>query len=213
MRFALRFCSALLILAAAATATDSVAQECRYRTWEWNTLGQRAENHREVRKPMAELTAEERDSQSPCTVCESDQVWVRKEGLPPFRICRHYRQAIEEALAAVVDAGFPVVSITGYRVGRSKGAPDENGLRTRFSHHSFGTAIDINADRNGLYTDCVEFDGNCRLLRGGPWFPEQPGAITLESVVYEAFRNIGWKWGGELAGRQKDFMHFSLAGD
>ena len=43
--------------------------------------------------------------------------------------------------------------------------------------------------------------------------PEQPGAITLESVVYEAFRNIGWKWGGELAGRQKDFMHFSLSGD
>ena len=214
MWFAFRCCSALVIIAGIlASSARADSELCRYRTWEWNTLTKQAQNHREVLKPYQALTEEEIDPHSACTICESDQHWVRIEGVPPFQICKHFSSAVEATLLRVIDSGFPIHSISAYRVGRTKGEVDGQGLRTRFSHHSFGTAIDINSGQNGLYSNCIFFGNDCQLLRGGPWYPDQPGAVTKESVVYQEFRNMEWKWGGELSGRQKDFMHFSLSGD
>ena len=36
------------------------------------------------------------------------------------------------------------------------------------------------------------------------------GMVTRE--VVEAFRSIGWGWGGSWAGSTKDYMHFSATG-
>jgi len=84
--------------------------------------------------------------------------------------------------------------------------------RTQYSYHSFGVAIDINAEQNGLYGNCVTFSDACQLRRGGPWRPGRPGTITLGDPIYDGLTDIGLRWGGEIAGRQKDFMHFSLTG-
>ena len=189
------------------------AGTCSYSTWVWDTKTKRSVNHARIVKPYYQVTPEERAQQTNCTVCEEDQEAIQVEGHPPIYICRDYAEAIRRALNSIRAAGFPIRSLEGYRVGRSKGPADKNGLRTQFSNHSYGTALDINAEQNGLYTDCFEFSAKCQLLRGGPWRPEQPGTLTKDSVVYRAFRQAGWKWGGELVGRQKDFMHLSLLGD
>jgi hypothetical protein len=187
--------------------------KCTYSTWEWNTKTKRAENQRTVVKPYAELTAAEKDPHSNCTVCEEDQKIVSIEGVPLFSVCKNYSEDVKKTVKKIVDAGFPVKSIISYRVRMSKGDVDAKGMRTQFSNHSFGTALDINAEQNGLYTNCYEFGKKCQLLRGGPWQPGKPGTITKDSVPYKAFAEIGWHWAGELQGRQKDFMHFSLSGD
>jgi hypothetical protein len=183
---------------------------CTYSTWEWNTLSKTSVGHRTVVKPYSELTTDEKDSHSNCTVCEEDQTTIAIEGIKPFRVCKYYAAQVKDAVKKIVDSGFPVTAIISYRVGRTKGDVNSKGLRTRFSNHSFGTAIDLNSEKNGLYTNCYEFGKNCQLLRGGHW---KPGTITKTSAVYKTFKEIGWHWAGELQGRQKDFMHFSLSGD
>ena len=97
-------------------------------------------------------------------------------------------------------------------MGRTRGKPDAKGLRTHFSNHSFGTAIDLNAGLNGMYSNCEEFGEACRLIRGGLWLPHIPGTLTADSIAVRALQAIGWKLGGQIAGRQKDFMHFSPSG-
>ena len=194
-----------------ASETDTAI--CTYSTWVWNTRTKRSEGHKEVRKPHSELTPEEKDLNSNCTVCEEDQITIDLDGVPRFQVCKYYAEEIRKVIEKIKSSNFPVTSIIGYRVGKSKGEVDKNGLRNQFSHHSFGIAIDINAEKNGLYDNCYEYGNNCRLLRGGPWRPGQPGTITIDSDVYKAFKAIGWKWGGELVGQQKDFMHFSLTGE
>jgi hypothetical protein len=194
-------------------AEKSNGDKCTYSTWDWNTKTKRAENHRTVVNPYAELTAAEKDPHSNCTVCEEDQVSISMEGVPQFSVCKNYADDVKKTIKKIVDAGFPVKSIISYRVGKSKGDIDAKGLRTQFSNHSFGTALDINAEQNGLYTNCYEFGKKCQLLRGGHWQQDVPGTITKDSVAYKSFAEIGWHWAGELQGRQKDFMHFSLSGD
>ena len=188
------------------------AKICRYSTWEWNTRTRTSVNHRWVNQTFEEVTPEERDPASRCSVCEADQITVRIEGLPEFRICKYFAEKVEAALLEIRDSGFPIRTVVGYRVGRTRGKPDANGLRTRFSNHSFGTALDLNAGLNGMYSNCVVFGEACRLIRGGHWRPPTPGALTVDSLAVAALKAMGWKWGGEIAGRQKDFMHFSLTG-
>ena len=130
----------------------------------------------------------------------------------PVQICHAHVDRIRAALVEIQRSGGKIRTLSGYRVGRSRGPVDEAGLRTQFSNHSFGTAIDFNAESNGLYADCVDFGDQCRLIRGGPWDPDNVESVTQGSIVYQAMRAIGWRWGGEIEGKQKDFMHFSLTG-
>jgi hypothetical protein len=96
-----------------------------------------------------------------------------------------------------------------------------DGLRSEWSNHSFGTALDINADHNGLYRSCDVAEvsestiDECRLGVGGEWNPgENPRVtVTRDSVVYREFTDrVGWRWGGEIEGSTKDMMHFSPDG-
>jgi hypothetical protein len=111
-----------------------------------------------------------------------------------------------------MENGERIFSVVGYRVGMTRGNFDALGNRTRFSNHSFGIAIDINEQQNGLYDRCITFGPACRLRRGGNWIPGQEGSLTPESPVVKAMKRIGMKWGGEIEGHQKDFMHFSPSG-
>lgn len=187
-------------------------QRCVYTTWEWNTQTRQSENHRRVDKPYDALTSAERDPASSCTVCEADQVTIKIAGIDPFRMCSAVADGVRKALTAVVASGFEIRSISAYRVGRTRGPVDKAGRRTGFSNHSFGTAIDLNAAHNGLYGNCVTFGTACTLRRGGEWRPSNPLSVTRGSVAYRALIEAGFKWGGEIKGRQKDFMHFSLSG-
>lgn len=128
-------------------------------------------------------------------------------------VCRHVASEVEDALLRALEAGFPISDVVGYRVGRTKGRLDAQGLRTQHSNHSFGLALDVNARLNGLYDRCSKFSSACRLIRGGEWRPDRRGGISPDSALYRELTQIGWRWGGELAGRQKDFMHFSQSGD
>lgn len=202
-------------------------QTCSYSTYSWSTTQRRAVNREWIEKDYADVTDDERSPDDPrCSVCTEDQVTVdpAAHGWPelgPFDVCWAYADAVGEALEAIAaDGSFTIREAVGYRAGRTRGAVVD-GLRTEWSNHSFGTAIDINASNNGLYRSCnirpltAENIAQCRLGVGGAWRPDAAPSvsITRDGVVYRAFvEGVGWQWGGEIAGSTKDLMHFSLTG-
>jgi hypothetical protein len=193
-------------------AQASKANLCHYQTWEWDTINQKSVGHRQVSKQKSQMTSEEKGKVPGCSVCEEDQAELRIKGLPVIKICRIFHDKIRRAIDEARAQGFPIRSVIGYRVGKSKGAIDSRGMRTEFSNHSYGTAIDFNAEKNGLYENCFIFNAKCKLIRGGNYRPGEPAAITPESGIYQSMREAGFRWGGEIQGKQKDFMHFSLDG-
>jgi len=188
------------------------AQQCTYETWDWDSIQKKSVNHRKITKAKSELSVEERGQYPGCSVCEEDQVEIHSAGLPVFKICKEFQEKLTRSVKQAQTDGFPILSIVGYRVGKSKGPLNSSGQRTQFSNHSFGTAIDFNSEKNGLYDFCTQFGPGCKLLRGGEYRTEAPGSITKESPIYKAMIAEGLKWGGEIQGKQKDFMHFSLNG-
>ncbi len=68
------------------------------------------------------------------------------------------------------------------------------------SLHTFGIAIDIDADANRLIVDCPPSDAR-RFT---------PGARTIPDEVVTAFAAEGFAWGGAFLSRF-DPMHFQLA--
>lgn len=187
-------------------------QICTYQTFSWDTNARQSVGHTRIVKPYAELSADEVDSFTGCSVCEQDQRSISLPPLETFKVCRVIASRLKNVLQQLLRQGEPIEKIIGYRVGKTRGDVDANGLRTRFSNHSFGIAIDINPDSNGLYDDCLVFSQNCRLIRGGRWNPAGPYSLRADSSIVIAMENMGLKWGGDIAGKQKDFMHFSPSG-
>lgn len=206
----------LLIISFFIFETDLNAKEdqrsCTYQTFTWNVSLRKAVDYESVRHPYNNLKPEEVDTLTGCTVCEEDQEIIHIQPLSPFRICKKIAPAVKETLTNLIQSGEPIYEVIGYRVGMTRGEADFNGNRTGFSNHSYGTAIDINPMQNGLYDNCVNFGINCKLIRGGPWLQGQPGTLTSESRIVKAMKAAGFQWGGEIKGKQKDFMHFSLTG-
>jgi hypothetical protein len=186
---------------------------CSYDSYQWSTRDKRAVNRQQISHPYSELSEEEVDPITGCTVCREDQVELSLPNIEPFLVCNVVASSIEGALTELIERGEPIRKVIGYRVGKTRGDADENGLRTRFSNHSYGIAIDINPDHNGLYDRCTHFGPNCRLIRGGPWRPHSDAAsLDMDGPVVQRFKQEGFHWGGEIHGRQKDFMHFSPSG-
>jgi len=185
---------------------------CSYQSFTWDTRARQSVNRVRIVKPYAELSAEEIDSYTGCSVCEQDQRSIRIVPLAPFKVCRLLAPRLERELRRLLREGMPIDEIVGYRVGRTRGHIDDAGLRTRFSNHSFGVAIDINPDHNGLYDNCLTFSPECRLIRGGHWDPARPESLRADGDIVNAMESIGLEWGGEIEGWQKDFMHFSPSG-
>lgn len=205
----------------------AMPETCTYSTYQWSTVKRKAVKRRTVKKKYGELTADEKAvdfERSGCTVCAEDQVEVAVAGLPAIKVCWYYAPKVKEALEALhADPQFRIRELVGYRCGQTRGKL-VNGLRTEFSNHSFGTAIDINSSFNGLYRRCdlkgkaptsARDIARCKKGMGGIWDPDRNRKVTITpaSKAYELFTTmVGWKWGGEIDGRLKDFMHFSVDG-
>lgn len=188
-------------------------QTCTYETYKWNAYKMKAGPRQRVVKPYGRLSAEERDRETGCTVCREDQVEIRLEGVTPFQMCRKLAARTEQTLSKLQAQGVPIRTVVGYRVGMTRGEPDAEGNRTGFSNHSFGIALDINEAQNGLYESCSQIGPGCRLRKGGRWAPgSNPESMTPNHPVVLAMKRAGFRWGGEIAGNQKDFMHFSPSG-
>lgn len=128
-------------------------------------------------------------------------------------MCKLIAPQVKGAFLELQRRGAQIKSVVAYRVGRSRGNIDSNGNRSGFSNHSYGVALDINAEHNGLYTQCERFGPHCVLSRGGVWQPgNDPYSLSSTSDIVRVFKANGLKWGGEIAGQQKDFMHFSPSG-
>jgi hypothetical protein len=194
-------------------STHSTAKTCHYQDWRWNVIQKSVVQRIQVVKPYAEITTEEHDPLSGCSVCREDQQAITIQGLPEFLVCKKIASQIQNSLQQLIRNGEKINSVIGYRVGRTRGPVDAQGNRTEFSNHSFGIAIDINTEHNGLYNNCVHYNAQCRLTRGGPWLPgKDPFSLEANGKIVNLFKAAGFKWGGEIAGQQKDFMHFSLTG-
>ncbi len=199
---------------------ESPSDPCHYTSYAWDTRIQKATGRVAYAKTKGELTPEERDPHDPrCTVCSEDQVEIALPHLPKIRICKYYADQVREALMKIdADPSFTIHQLEGYRPGKTRG-PIVDGKRSQFSNHSYGTAIDINAGQNAMYNKCkgprkdeTDLDG-CKKSIGGPWRPKAnpKESIARGGVVYTAFSF--WKWGGDLPGQLKDFMHFSITGE
>lgn len=206
--------SRLLLALAMLTAAGGAAADpqCTYSTYKWNVNIRRAVEPRMVSKPMSELTDAERDPATGCTVCLEDQVEMNFPGLRRFLVCKKLAPSVEKIISELLRQHAPLKDVVGYRVGMTRGNPDGAGNRTGFSNHSFGVALDINTAQNGLYENCSRFNSACRLIKGGAWNPKHELSLTADSLIVRVFKQNGFKWGGEIAGLQKDFMHFSPTG-
>jgi hypothetical protein len=77
-----------------------------------------------------------------------------------------------------------------------------------WSNHAYGYAIDLNPVENP-YVGC----GMTRDPKSARYMDRsrlRKGMVT--PAVVQAFRSIGWGWGGAWSGRTKDYMHFSVNG-
>jgi len=194
-------------------ANMAVAQDCHYQDWSWNVAQKNTVQKKAVIKDYSMLSSDERDEQSGCSVCVEDQQAIRIDGIPEFLVCEKYAATVQEIFNKLIQQGEKIDSVIGYRVGRTRGDTDTQGNRIGFSNHSFGIAIDINTNHNGLYGNCIQFGTQCKILRGGPWRPGfDPYSLQKDGLIVKLFKDAGFKWGGEIEGQQKDFMHFSLTG-
>ena len=189
------------------------AQSCVYSTWSWNVNLKKAVMYRNVNKPYRDLGDDELDRKTGCSVCRQDQLEIKLPNLKPFLICHKLAPRVKATLLDLLNQGKSIKEVIGYRVGQTRGKIDEHGNRTGFSNHSFGIALDINPQHNGLYTQCFSFGDHCKLMRGGKWQPgKDPFSLKVDGLIVRQLKRIGLKWGGEIKGRQKDFMHFSISG-
>ncbi len=193
---------------------------CTYTSYAWDTVTKKATGREKFTKTYGELTAEERSEFDPrCTVCSEDQVEIAIDGLPKNKICRYYADSVKAALEELkAEKSFEITALEGYRPGKTRG-PIVNGKRSLFSNHSYGTAIDINAPQNAIYSNCPGDRKNeddlagCKKGIGGPWRPkaDPKHSIDRNSPAFKIFTKF-WKWGGDLP-KMKDFMHFSITGE
>ncbi len=201
----------LILLLILIPSTTFAAQTCNYTYSIWNTVKKQTIKTVKVSKKYSELTKEE---QGPfgCTPCEEDQTEIVLNNGLTTKICKKIAPKIEKVLNMTFDQYFKIKTITGYRPSISRGPADKNGNRTLFSNHAYGTAIDINENKNGLYANCKEWHDSCHLIKGGYYYPSNPLAIKEDSVLVKEMKSIGFEWGGLRKDSLKDFMHFSPDG-
>ena len=185
--------------------------QCSYSYGLWNVQAKKIIRWVSVRKSRSELLPQEIGDFG-CTPCIEDQVQIKLQNGITFSACHHVAPKLEEALNESIAMGFRIISIEGYRPTMTRGAVDPKGNRTVLSNHAFGAAIDINRSNNGLYDNCVQMGPQCRLIQGGRWNPDNPLSLTREHPLVHHMRSLGFQWGGQIQGKQKDMMHFSKTG-
>jgi hypothetical protein len=185
---------------------------CTYEVLTWNVDQKRSVETKTIRHPYRDLSREEVDPLTGCTVCSEDQTRIDVSPFPVFSVCHRIAPRIHAVFEELKRKNAPIFTIIGYHVIKSRGKIDNMGNRTGFSNHSFGTAIDINSEQNGLYDRCIQFGPACRLMRGGERRIGIPGTLELHDDIVPTLKRASFRWGGEIEGNQKDFMHFSITG-
>lgn len=187
------------------------AKNCEYSYTVWNTRLKKSVGPFRVHKSYSELSQIEKGPKG-CSPCEVDQETIRLTNGVQFKACRVYAESFKNVLNNALKKGKMIRSVVGYRPSISKGKEDQRGMRTEFSHHAFGSAIDINEEANGLYGNCLNWNPGCQLIKGGVYSLSNPLSIRDKDEFVTLFQGIGFQWGGKIQGIQKDFMHFSLDG-
>jgi hypothetical protein len=81
---------------------------------------------------------------------------------------------------------------------------------THWSNHACGRAIDVNPIENPYVSG-----GRSSHPASAPYLDRsrhRPGTAYEGGVLVEAFRSVGWGWGGSWSGSVKDYQHFSVNG-
>lgn len=128
---------------------------------------------------------------------------------------------VAQVFAELHSVGFPITSALPVRHfggddRASMAADNTSGFNcrpiapgARWSDHAQGRAVDINPLRNPW----VKGD-RVSPPEGRDWIdrdPDRPGVIVADGPVEQAFRRIGWRWGGRWRSA-KDYQHFSESG-
>lgn len=203
---------ALSLFCIISSPANSQPSSCSYQSYKWNVKLKQAVEVNQVQHSYSSLKQYEVDAETGCTVCQEDQIQINLPGVKTFSVCHFIANELEHKLLTLIENGEVIYEVTGYRVGMTRGDVDKDFNRTQFSNHSFGIALDINPKQNGLYDQCLVFSESCRLLRGGPWRAGYIGSLTRESLIVRELSRLGFRWGGLIQGKQKDFMHFSPSG-
>jgi hypothetical protein len=159
----------------------------------WNVNLKSSVGLTKVRHPYGELSPDEIDPTTGCTVCSEDRELISMPPLSPFSVCYRIAPWVRPVLEDLMRNGAPLFTVVGYRVIKSRGPVDKDGNRTQFSNHAFGTAIDINPEQNGLYDNCITFGPECRLLRGGEWRPGALGTLEKNNEIVLLLKREGFQ--------------------
>jgi hypothetical protein len=130
---------------------------------------------------------------------------------------------VEAVFTRLYRARFPIRKmrpIDAYRGSDSASTADDNtsSFNCRYavasgpkhwSMHAYGEAIDVNTVENPYV-----FGGIARPAAGRAYVNRvrvRPGMAVRGGILVEAFRAVGWGWGGNWAG-SPDYQHFSVNG-
>jgi len=128
--------------------------------------------------------------------------------------------SVVQVFRQLYTAGFPLASL---RLVDDFGGSDDQSMAannssafncrpvtggSRFSEHSYGTAIDLNPVQNPYLSGAVVLPEQGRAFTARP---PAPGVILPGGAAVTAFARIGWTWGGTWT-NPIDYMHFSVSG-
>ncbi len=116
-----------------------------------------------------------------------------------IRLHKAIANDVKNALQRAQNAGFKVYEVQGFSWRNIANS-------STISQHALGLAVDINVNENY----CVYPNGS--VDAGSFWDPSKSEySIPRGGVLYNAFADIGWGWGGDWKSK-KDYMHFSYTG-
>jgi hypothetical protein len=135
---------------------------------------------------------------------------------------REVATAVVAALRRLYDARFPIrrmrlVDEYGGNDFRSIEADNTSAFNCRratgsssWSEHAYGRAIDVDPIENPYVSG-----GRTSHPASRPYVDRsrhRPGMAYPGGALVEAFRSIGWGWGGDWSGSVRDYQHFSASG-
>ena len=82
---------------------------------------------------------------------------------------------------------------------------------SRWSNHAYGLAIDVNPIENP-YISSGHAPPTAASVPYLDRSRHRPGMAYSGGVLVEAFRGVGWGWGGSWSGSVQDTQHFSWNG-
>jgi hypothetical protein len=136
-------------------------------------------------------------------------------------IRENYARAIVSVMRRLYRARFPIrrmqlIDVYGASDFRSIEADNTSAFNCRpatgsssWSEHAYGQAIDVNPIENPYVSG-----GRTSHPASVPYLDRsriRPGMAYEGGALVEAFRSIGWGWGGHWSGI-KDYQHFSASG-